>query len=208
MATVDIIILQLFIIFLLAKIAAEIFAQLKLPPMVGEIFIGMFLGFYFLSTFDESMDILEVLSELGVIFLLFIIGMETRFSDLRKVGNEALSVGILGVILPFIFGFFVMFGYLYYLASVDDSLEFPPSFLVQMRESAHHLGEFPDRPGPIHLIGKPESGMLCLPQGPIVCFHCQAADVNGILGSGPPARGAWREEMNIGQPIFHRHGLG
>lgn len=111
MEDVEVIILQLFIIFLMAKVASEIFAQLKQPPMIGELFVGIFLGYYFWNTFEASMDILEVLSELGVIFLLFIIGMETRFSDLRRVGNMALSVGILGVVFPFIFGFLLMIAY-------------------------------------------------------------------------------------------------
>jgi Kef-type K+ transport system membrane component KefB len=111
MEDVEVIILQLFIIFLMAKIASEIFARAKQPPMIGELFVGIFLGYYFLSSFDASMDILEVFAELGVIFLLFIIGMETRFSDLRRVGNLAFSVGILGVVFPFIFGFFLMIAY-------------------------------------------------------------------------------------------------
>jgi Kef-type K+ transport system membrane component KefB len=111
MAVVETIILQLFIIFLLAKIASEILAQMKMPSMIGEVAVGIVLGYYFLSSFDESMEILEVLSELGVIFLLFIIGMETRFSDLRWVGKLAFSVGILGVVFPFIFGVMLIIAY-------------------------------------------------------------------------------------------------
>ena len=58
------------------------------------------------------MDVLEVLSELGVIFLLFSVGLETPFSDLRKVGKTAMLVAVLGVVLPFIAGFaLIMFLY-------------------------------------------------------------------------------------------------
>jgi Kef-type K+ transport system membrane component KefB len=49
--------------------------------------------------------VLEVFAELGVIFLLFWVGLETRVSEMRAVGKTALSVGIAGVILPFAAGF-------------------------------------------------------------------------------------------------------
>jgi Kef-type K+ transport system membrane component KefB len=46
-------------------------------------------------------EVLEVFAELGVIFLLFWVGLETRVSEMREVGKTALSVGISGVVLPF-----------------------------------------------------------------------------------------------------------
>ena len=48
---------------------------------------------------------LEVFAELGVVFLLFWVGLETRLSDLREVGPTAISVGVLGVAIPFAGGF-------------------------------------------------------------------------------------------------------
>ena len=90
---VELIIIQLFIIFLLAKIAAEIFEWMSQPAIIGELLVGIMLGtvyFNFLEL-DRSHEVLEVLSELGVIFLLFIIGLETKFSELRRVGRLALS---------------------------------------------------------------------------------------------------------------------
>lgn len=104
---VEIIILKLFIIFLLAKIAGEIFERLKLPGMVGELCVGIALGTAYFAPYlhlENSMPVLEVLSELGVIFLLFIIGLETKLSDLKRVGKHAIMVGILGVVFPFMFG--------------------------------------------------------------------------------------------------------
>ncbi|CAN5514636.1 hypothetical protein BH11ARM1_BH11ARM1_03340 [soil metagenome] len=49
-------------------------------------------------------DPLELLAELGAILLLFTVGLETRFDDLKRVGKTAISVGVLGVILPFVLG--------------------------------------------------------------------------------------------------------
>ena len=103
-----IIILKLFILFLCARVAGEIFERLKQPVIIGELGVGILFGigfFYDLLELDESFEtILEVLAELGVIFLLFIIGLETKFSDLRRVGRLAFTVGILGVVFPLVLG--------------------------------------------------------------------------------------------------------
>ena len=48
----------------------------------------------------EPDEVLSVFAELGVVFLLFWVGLETRVSELREVGRSALSVGVLGVVLP------------------------------------------------------------------------------------------------------------
>ena len=52
-----------------------------------------------------DLGLFEVLAELGVIFLLFAVGLETPFSELRKVGGTAMKVAVLGVVLPFLVGF-------------------------------------------------------------------------------------------------------
>jgi hypothetical protein len=49
---------------------------------------------------------LDVLSEIGVVLLLFSVGLETRLEDLKKVGKSAMLVGVLGVLLPFGMGGF------------------------------------------------------------------------------------------------------
>jgi Kef-type K+ transport system membrane component KefB len=48
----------------------------------------------------EPDEVLEVFAELGVVFLLFWVGLETKVSELREVGSTALAVGVLGVVLP------------------------------------------------------------------------------------------------------------
>nr|MBA2566275.1 cation:proton antiporter [Thermoleophilaceae bacterium] len=52
----------------------------------------------------EADEVLEVFAELGVVFLLFWVGLETKLSDLRDVGRLALLVGVLGVALPLLGG--------------------------------------------------------------------------------------------------------
>jgi Kef-type K+ transport system membrane component KefB len=53
----------------------------------------------------EPDEVLEVFSELGVVFLLFVVGLESRLSEMRAVGSTALRVGVLGVVVPFLVGF-------------------------------------------------------------------------------------------------------
>jgi Kef-type K+ transport system membrane component KefB len=95
--------LALFVIFVAAQIGAEIAQRLKLPGVVGEIVAGCAIGPSALGLIAPS-DPLEMLAEIGVVLLLFAVGLETRIDDLRKVGRDAFLVGVLGVIVPFALG--------------------------------------------------------------------------------------------------------
>ena len=102
------ILLSLFVIFVAAQIGAEIAQRLKLPGVVGEIVAGCLIGPSALGWLKVS-DIasgtpLDVLAEIGVVLLLFAVGLEMRLDDLKKVGRSAFLVGILGVIVPFALG--------------------------------------------------------------------------------------------------------
>lgn len=102
---------QLFVLILFAKIAAIVFEMIRLPPVIGEIIVGIIIGNTFLFDFLElgtNIEVLSVLAELGVIFLLFSIGLETPFSELKKVGGTAILVAVLGVVFPFIFGYLLI----------------------------------------------------------------------------------------------------
>jgi len=103
------ILLDLFIIFVAAKVAGEIFYHLRLPAVVGEIFVGMLLGPHLLGAFHDT-PALDIFAEMGVIFLLFAVGLETRASDMFRVGKSAALVAIIGVILPFALGLALMLG--------------------------------------------------------------------------------------------------
>ncbi len=102
------ILLALFAIFVAAQIGAEIAQRLKLPGVVGEIVAGCAIGpgALGLVSVDQiaSGTPLDVLAEIGVVLLLFSVGLETRLDDLKKVGRSAFLVGVLGVIVPFALG--------------------------------------------------------------------------------------------------------
>lgn len=97
------ILLSLFIVFVAAQIGAEIAQRLKLPGVVGEIAAGCVVGPSVLGWIQPS-EALDVLAEIGVVLLLFSVGLETRLEDLQKVGRSAFLVGVLGVLIPFVLG--------------------------------------------------------------------------------------------------------
>jgi Kef-type K+ transport system membrane component KefB len=102
------ILLSLFVIFVAAQIGAEIAQRIRLPGVVGEIVAGCVIGPSALGWIHADAIAggtpLDVLSELGVVLLLFSVGLETRLDDLKKVGRSAFLVGVLGVVIPFALG--------------------------------------------------------------------------------------------------------
>ncbi len=98
------ILLQLFAILVAAKIGNEIFRRLGQPTVVGEILGGVVAGPALLGVYEVNAET-RLFAEIGVVLLLFQVGLETRLHDLLRVGRTALAVGSLGVILPFAGGF-------------------------------------------------------------------------------------------------------
>jgi Kef-type K+ transport system membrane component KefB len=95
--------LTLFVMYVAAKLAAEVFERLKQPAVAGEILAGILIGPSVLGWVAPS-DLTNALSEIGVVFLLFLVGLETKPSDIFRVGARASIVAVLGVIVPFVAG--------------------------------------------------------------------------------------------------------
>ena len=100
------ILLDLFIMLAAAKLMAEIFERLKQPAVVGEILAGVVIGPSLLRWVEPS-EMIGVLAEFGVIFLLFNVGLETKPQSIFQVGRRAAIVGVAGVALPFVAGYFL-----------------------------------------------------------------------------------------------------
>ncbi|MFN7946246.1 MAG: cation:proton antiporter [Blastocatellia bacterium] len=94
----------LFVMFVAAKLLAEIFERLKQPAVAAEILAGVLIGPGVLNWVQPS-ELTNTLSEIGVIFLLFRVGLETRPADVFSVGLRATLVAVLGVIVPFVAGY-------------------------------------------------------------------------------------------------------
>jgi Kef-type K+ transport system membrane component KefB len=127
MEEITVILLNLFIIFTAAKLAGTLFIRLGMPSIVGEVLVGVLIGPYALGWIGEPNSslihlfggdqfaatsalelVLDVMAELGVILLLFFVGLETHVSQLFAVRGRAAVVGALGILLPFTFGFVLM----------------------------------------------------------------------------------------------------
>jgi Kef-type K+ transport system membrane component KefB len=87
-------------VFASARLMREIFERLRQPGIVGEILAGLLVGPHVLGWIRPN-DFLSALSELGVMFLLFGIGLEVKTSDLLKTGSTAVTVAVCGVALSF-----------------------------------------------------------------------------------------------------------
>lgn len=106
------VLLGLSIIILAAKIGALIADKFKQPLVLGELLAGVLVGNLYLVGFTQldflkSDHILEIFSSLGVIILLFEVGLESKLSEMLAVGMRSLLAAIAGVIAPFILGYYV-----------------------------------------------------------------------------------------------------
>ncbi len=115
------ILFDLLLMFAAAKVLGELFERVKQPAVIGEILAGIVLGPYIFGLINplqvETFHVYEVFAEVGVIILLFSIGLHIKVDDILKVGKTSSVVAILGVILPF------FFGYLYTLTSDHTTVE-------------------------------------------------------------------------------------
>lgn len=108
----DLSIPDLFLILAAMLIAAKLFGELVerlgQPAVLGELIAGVLLGGSVLGIVPAqgpAADVVHVLAELGVVLLLFEIGLETDLKEMFRVGPASLSVATVGVVLPFLFGF-------------------------------------------------------------------------------------------------------
>lgn len=103
------VLLGLVIILAAAKIGGEIFERIGQPAVLGELICGVILGNLVLVGFGGLKFLgtnvgLEILAQLGVMLLLFDVGLESNVREMMSVGLSSLLVAVLGVIAPFFLG--------------------------------------------------------------------------------------------------------
>ena len=96
---VNAVLLDILIVLVAAKAAAEVAERVGTPAVVGEIVAGLVVGPSVLGVVEPN-EVLHTLAELGVILLLLDVGLEMDLRDLRSVGRSALAVGVIGVAAP------------------------------------------------------------------------------------------------------------
>lgn len=97
------------IMLVLAKLAGEIFERLHQPAVLGELCAGIVLGNLVILGFTrtetlKTNETIAALAELGVIILLFEVGLESDLGEMLEVGWSSLLVAVLGVMGPFVLG--------------------------------------------------------------------------------------------------------
>lgn len=90
---------SLFFLLVAAKAGDELMRRLRQPVVIGEILAGVLIGPSVFGVVDAS-EMTELFAEIGVIFLLFWVGLNTHISDLTRVGRIAVMVGLFGVVFP------------------------------------------------------------------------------------------------------------
>jgi monovalent cation:proton antiporter-2 (CPA2) family protein len=97
-------ILYLVLILFFTKVAGDLSVRVGQPAVLGKLIVGILLGPAVLGWVEQGSFINE-LSEIGVLLLMFIAGLETDLEQLKKNWKSAFAVAIGGIILPFIGGY-------------------------------------------------------------------------------------------------------
>ena len=104
----------LIIILLVAKLGGELFEKINQPAVLGELVFGILIGNIVLFTggaYDFNclfqLEAIDIMARLGVMILLFQVGLESNIKDMMKVGISSFIVAIIGVVAPMILGYFV-----------------------------------------------------------------------------------------------------
>lgn len=95
---------QLAVILLSTKLAGDLSVRLGQPSVLGKLIVGIMIGPAVLGLIDNT-DLLKQLSEVGVILLMFMAGLETDLKELNENRNSSLTIAVGGIIMPFLGGY-------------------------------------------------------------------------------------------------------
>ena len=100
------------VMLVVAKIGGEVFERLKQPSVLGELVGGILLGNLVILGFTRAETLktdatIAALAELGIIILLFEVGLESDLKEMMEVGWSSLLVAVVGVVAPFLLGWAV-----------------------------------------------------------------------------------------------------
>jgi len=102
------VILHIAIILIVARIFGEFATYISAPSVIGELVAGVLLGPTLLDLIEPD-GMIHILAEVGVILLLFQIGLETNIHNLVQAGKNSVLVAVGGFILPFVLCYFVSY---------------------------------------------------------------------------------------------------
>ena len=151
-------------VFVGTKLLGGLAQRFGQPSVLGELIAGILLGGSVLGILNPQDPVIHALAELGVIVLLFAIGLETSLRSLTSVGGTALTVAIFGVVLPMAGGFF---------AGRSMGLEVIPSLVCGAALCATSIG--------ISARVLADLGVLDSPEGRVVLGAAVIDDIIGLI---------------------------
>ncbi|MCK5044460.1 cation:proton antiporter [Candidatus Parcubacteria bacterium] len=164
-ALISEVLMQLVILLIAAKSMGLVFEKIKQPKVLGELIAGLLIGPSILGLIDIHNEIIIFLAELGVIVLLFEVGVETKIKELIKTGWSSLVVAIIGVVVP------LMLGMLYILTFTN--LDMKVAFFIGAALTATSVGLT------VRVLG--EMGKSQSKEGKIILGAAIIDDVLGLL---------------------------
>lgn len=111
---ISVLLMQIIVVLLAVRLFSFLFRYIGQPGVIGEIVAGIvlgpsLLGYFFPEVFGflfrpDSLTNLELISQLGLILFMFVIGMELDFGEIKKKINETLVISHAGILVPFFLG--------------------------------------------------------------------------------------------------------
>jgi Kef-type K+ transport system membrane component KefB len=157
--------LSLAAVLVTAKLLAALAQRIGQPAVLGELLAGVLLGGSLFGLLDPGDPVIQALSELGVIILLFEIGLHTDLRSIAKIFGAATTVAIVGVVLPFALGYAAVVG----LAG----LERVPALVCAAALTATSIG--------ISARVLSDIGQLKTPEGQVVLGAAVLDDIVGLI---------------------------
>ena len=171
----------LVVIIIGTKLLGEIAQRIGQPAVLGELIAGVLLGGSVLGFVDPTDPVIYAFAELGILILLFEIGLHTDLRSLAKVGSTAITVGLVGVILPFFGGLVVARAF---------GVEMLPSIVIGAALTATSIG--------ISARVLSDLGQLRTPEGQVVIGAAVLDDVVGLIILSIVAASATGASVSVG----------
>jgi len=107
------VLIQIVLILFAARVMGEVAAYFSIPSVLGELIAGVLIGPSVLGWLEATPSI-QLLAQIGIILLLFEVGLETDLLRLASAGHKSLLVACGGVLLPFLGGLWISYSFFHF----------------------------------------------------------------------------------------------